>query len=166
MTASSTPAVASRTGSVRPTLLTAWLTAGTADIVVAFVYYGITEHVTPAAILHQIASGLLGRASFGGGLATAALGLCCHFSIALIWTLFFFLIYPRVRMLARSVPITAALYGTLVSCVMSFVVLPLSRVASRPFDFSFFAVATVILWFTIGLPLSIFARRWYGRPSP
>lgn len=143
----------------RRTVILAWLVAGTADIVVAVTYYPLTGSATPIGILHGIASGLLGAASFGGGYATAALGLACHYAIALVWTLVFFYMDPRVPLLARSVPLTAVLYGTLVSAIMTFVVLPLSRVGPRPFHVPAFTVATVILWFTIGLPLALFARR-------
>lgn len=148
--------------SLRTSLLGAWLVAGTADILVAVTYYPLTAAVTPVDILHGIASGLLGRASFTGGVGTAVLGLACHYCIAFIWTGVFFLAYPRLAVLRKSIPITAILYGTFVSVVMSFVVLPLSRVARRPFDPWFFVVATVILMFTIGLPLSLFARRHYA----
>ncbi|MDE3053932.1 MAG: hypothetical protein KGN74_04985 [Gemmatimonadota bacterium] len=143
-------------------VIVAWLVAGTADILVAVTYYPLTAAVTPVGILRGIASGLLGAAAFSGGYATAALGLVCHYAIALIWTLVFFYIYPRLAFLARSVPLTAVLYGTFVSLVMTFVVLPLSRVGPRAFHASAFAVATVILWFTIGLPLALFARRRAG----
>ncbi|MDE3127342.1 MAG: hypothetical protein KGL38_05010, partial [Gemmatimonadota bacterium] len=81
-------------------VIVAWLVAGTADILVAVTYYPLTAAVTPVGILRGIASGLLGAAAFSGGYATAALGLVCHYAIALIWTLVFFYIYPRLAFLA------------------------------------------------------------------
>jgi hypothetical protein len=151
----------------RSTVVLAWFVAGTADIVVAVTYYPLTGASTPIGILHYVASGLIGAAAFTGGYATAALGLACHYTIALIWTLVFFFAYPRMPFLARSVPLTAVLYGTFVSAVMNFGVLSLSRVAPRTLHVSALIVATVILWFTIGLPLALFARRaparWSGR---
>lgn len=143
----------------RRTFLAAWVVAGTADIVVAVTYYPLTAPITGVEILQGIASGLLGARAFTGGVQTAIIGLACHYGIALIWTAFFFLIYPRVAFLRRHILITATVYGTFVSLSMRFIVLPLSKVASRPFNFHAFAIATIILWFTIGLPLSLFARR-------
>jgi hypothetical protein len=148
---------------LRAAVLTGWLIAGTADIVAATVYYPLTAPVTALRILQGIAAGVLGRAAFTGGFATAALGLACHYVIALIWTVVFFAVYPRIALLARSRVVTAVLYGTFVSAAMSFVVLPLSRVAPRPFNAKAFAIATVILVFSIGTPLVIVASRYYGR---
>ena len=153
-------------GSLRAAVITGWLVAGTLDIAVAVVYYPLTSAVTPIGILRGIASGVLGPRAFTGGVATAALGLACHYGIALIWTAWFFLIYPRIGFLSRSTLLTAVLYGTFVSAVMRFVVLPLSRVAQRPFDLKFFVIATVILMFSIGLPLAVVAGRYYARRAP
>ncbi len=138
----------------------AWLLAGTLDIVVACVYYPLTARVTVIGILQGIASGLVGARAFDGGLPTAALGLACHYFIALLWTAFFFFMYPRLRVLSASRAATAVLYGVFVSVVMRFVVLPLSNVASRPFHLGFFVIATVILVFTIGTPLTLVAHRF------
>jgi uncharacterized membrane protein YagU involved in acid resistance len=155
----------SRGASLRTPVVTGWLVAGTVDIVIAVVYYPLTTNVKRIQILQGIASGLLGQRAFSGGLATAGIGLACHYCIAFLWTGFFFLVYPRMAILTRSRLLTSALYGTFVSVVMSFVVLPLSRVTTRPFNLRFFAIATVILMFSIGLPLSIVAGRHYARPA-
>ncbi|MGH7670881.1 MAG: hypothetical protein ACRENQ_15450, partial [Gemmatimonadaceae bacterium] len=104
--------------------MTAWLIAGTIDIVIAGSYYPLTVGVTPIRILQGIASGLVGQRAFSGGLGTAGLGLICHFTIAFLWTGFFFLAYPYIGALARHRVLTAALYGVFVSVIMTFVVLP------------------------------------------
>lgn len=140
----------------------AWLLAGTIDIVVACVYYPLTAHVTVIGILQGIASGLLGARAFDGGLTTAVLGLACHYLIAFIWTAIFFFVYPRIRVLSMNWFATAVLYGVFVSAVMRFVVLPLSDVASRPFDLRAFVIATVILILSIGTPLTLVAGRFYA----
>ena len=46
---------------------------------------------------------------------------------------------------------------------MTFFVLPLSNVRQRPFNLRFFLVATIILVFSIGLPLSIVGGRYFAR---
>lgn len=148
---------------LRRAIVRAWLVAGTIDIVVAVVYYPLTAHVTPIGILQGIASGIIGGDAFAHGLVSAGLGLVCHYLIALIWTVVFFVIYPHMRVLSRSTAVSALLYGVFVSTVMNLVVVPLSNVASRPFRLRFFVIATVILIFSIGLPLSIVARQYYGR---
>ena len=53
------------------TIVVGALIAGSVDILVASAIY----QASPAAILQAIASGLLGRASYDGGVGTMALGL-------------------------------------------------------------------------------------------
>jgi hypothetical protein len=143
-------------------LVTAWLVAGTIDIGIAVTYYPLTARVTPLHILQGIASGLLGPGAFDGGYATAVLGLACHYSIALVWTLFFFGIYARLGLRAWNRLLIALLYGVFVSLVMNFAVVPLSRVAHRPFDLRFFLTATAMLVCSIGLPMSYLGGRYYA----
>ncbi len=153
---------ASRPGLIRA-IVVAWAVAGTLDIGIALTYYPLTAGAEPLAILRGIASGLVGDTATQGGLFWAGVGLLCHYVIALIWTLCFFLIYPRIAFARRSHVLNAVVFGTFVSVVMRFVVFPLSHVRQGPFDLQSFAVATVILWVAIGLPLTIVAGRHYGR---
>lgn len=150
-------------GSLLGTILTAWLITGTLDIGIAVTYYPLTGRGNPFTILQGIASGLLGPSAFLGGVATAALGLACHYAIALIWTVVFFVVYPRVGVLSYSRTLTAVLYGVFVSVAMSLVVLPMSHVAHRPFDLRFFVIATVMLIVSIGTPLAVMGSRWLDR---
>lgn len=144
------------------TIVTAWLLAGTIDIVVACLYYPVTTGVSVTRLLQGIASGLLGTSAFSGGAATAALGLGCHYTIALIWTVFFFIVYPRVSLLSRNRLATGVAYGVFVSAVMNLVVLPLSNVPHRPFSVPHLVVATLILMVTIGPPISFVIGRHYA----
>ncbi len=66
------------------TILLAGLIAGSLDITAAFIVYAPSA---PGSIrlLQYIASGLIGKAALDGGLATALLGLVCHFFIATSW---------------------------------------------------------------------------------
>ncbi len=63
------------------TIVLGGLTAGALDILDAFVVTAISGG-TPMRVLHAIASGVLGRAAYEGGLPAAALGLALHFGIA------------------------------------------------------------------------------------
>src|SRR2546425_922213 len=62
-------------------VLWAGLACGVLDITAALVVYGYLG-AKPMRLLQGIASGLLGPKAFDGGLATALLGLLCHFVIA------------------------------------------------------------------------------------
>ncbi len=147
------------------TILSAWLLAGTLDIAVASVYYPLAYGVKLIVLYQGIASGVLGAAAFSGGAGTAALGLALHYFIALMWTFFFFVVFPFIKKLSRNPFLNAAGYGIVVSCAMTFVVLPLSNVhhSNQPLNVLHFAIDTVILIFTIGTPISTIIGKHYSR---
>ncbi len=155
---------ASGVGSRGPirTIIAAWLVAGTADITAASVYFPIAGRFRLIELYQGIASGVLGANAFNGGVAAAMLGLLLHYLIALIWTTFFFLIYPRLKLLQKNRLGTAVGFAVFVSCVMSFLVLPLSNVFHAPFNFRHFLISTAILMFTIGLPITTVVTNYYS----
>lgn len=144
------------------TIITAWLLAGTIDITAASVYFPLVGKFKLIMLYQGIASGVLGARAFTGGFGTAVLGLALHYLIALIWTTFFFLLFPRVGFLSKNRIVTAAAYGIFVSCVMTFVVLPLSNVHHFPIIAVHFLISTVILMFTIGLPITTIVGRYHS----
>ena len=98
------------------------LTVGTLDLLDAFIFFYLRSGVQPVAILHSIASGLLGpTAARAGGLPTAALGFFLHFLIAFIIVSIYFLASRRIPIL-RSRPVVCGLaYGVLGYFVMTYV---------------------------------------------
>jgi hypothetical protein len=62
-------------------LLVGGLTVGVLDGLDALIFFGL-RGVAPARVFQGIASGLLGRSAFAGGMATALLGILLHFFIA------------------------------------------------------------------------------------
>lgn len=142
----------------------AWLVAGTLDITVASIYFPLVYKISLMGLYQGIASGVLGVRAFSGGIATAALGLVCHYLIAFIWTVFFFWVYPRIRIMSKNRFITGILYAVFVSCMMRFVVLPLSNDPNGHLPVSFlpFIISTVILMFTIGTPISMIIGSYYS----
>lgn len=103
------------------------LIAGTVDIGVAVAIY----HVSAVAILHAIASGLLGKASYGGGMVTAALGLLLQWTMSLIIAAIFVLASARFSALSRRWLAAGLAYGVVIFVVMSFVVVPLSAATPK-----------------------------------
>lgn len=148
-------------GPVR-TIVTAWLLAGTLDITVASIYFPLAGKFRLMLLYQGIASGVLGARAFAGGMQTAILGLALHYLIALIWTAFFFFVYPKLKILSINRTATAVAYAVFVSIVMSFVVLPLSNVHHFPVRAEPFLISTVILMFTIGLPITTIVRKYYS----
>ena len=102
------------------------LVVGTLDALDAVVFFGLRSGATPIRIFQSIASGLLGRASFQGGLGTAALGVCLHFFIAFVIVTIYHVASRRARILTDRPVMFGLLYGVAAYFVMSRIVVPLS----------------------------------------
>jgi hypothetical protein len=104
------------------------LIAGSIDIFVASAIYA----ASPATILQAIASGVLGRASYGGGVGTMALGLTLQWAMSLIIAAIYVAAAVRTPVLFAKPLRFGALYGVGVFVVMSFIVVPLSAAYPTP----------------------------------
>lgn len=133
--------------------------AGAFDISYAIIFSALRSGVAPVRILQSVASGVLGRASYTGGLATAALGLALHFLIAFLWAGLYFLASRRLPVLTRRPVLCGAVFGVLIYAVMNLVVLPLSRFPARPsFPLLVLVTGLVVHMFLIGVPIALAAR--------
>ena len=136
------------------------LAVGTLDILDAFIFNWFRSGVTPGRILQFISSGVLGRESFEGGIATAALGLFLHYFIAFVVVTLYILASRRLPILAQRPFVFGPLYGLLVHAVMHYVVVPLSAVTRGPGPMPL--VVHVNQWlihaFGVGLVTALFAR--------
>jgi hypothetical protein len=119
------------TGRVIRALVFGSLAVGVLDGLDAIVFFGL-RGVPAIRVLQSIASGLLGRSSFQGGVATAALGTLIHFFIATVVVTTYYLVSRRWMDLARRphLYLYGPLYGLVVYVVMNFVVIPLSAIGS------------------------------------
>ena len=140
-------------------VLWAGLACGVLDITAAFVVYGFFG-AKPVPLLQGIASGLLGPRAFQGGLATALLGLLCHFLIAFGAATVYFVASRAFPLLIQNAIVSGALYGAAVYFFMNRIVVPLSAVAKRPFSMKLMIVGVVIHIFCVGLPISLTVRRF------
>jgi hypothetical protein len=150
-----------------PTILQAGLLAGTLDITAALVIYA-RSGAQRIRLLQGIASGLIGKAAFAGGLKAALLGLLCHFVIAMSWTAIYFAVSRRVRFLVEHTVVSGIVYALIVYVIMNHVVVPLSAIGPRPFVLSHAVLAAAILVFCIGLPIALVVRYFSvaeARPS-
>ena len=143
--------------STRRALLYGTLVVGVLDLADAFVFFGL-RGVRPGLILQSIASGLLGRAAFSGGLRTEALGLGLHFFIAFMVVATYLLASRRVAILHRSPIWSGLIYGIAVYLVMNFVVLPLSAAGRGPLSWPVVVNGVLIHVLGVGLPSSLFAK--------
>ena len=117
--------------------------------------------ITPAMVFQYIASGLIGATAFRIGLASVALGVALHYTIALIWTALFYAASRKLAILCRlSIP-TGLVYGGVIYLFINFAVLPLSGVSHPQ---SAMTIASRIngvlaLLLCIGLPISLLTMR-------
>src|SRR6185436_16405720 len=136
------------------------LIAGTLDICAAFLTAWLRAGIGPYRLLQFVASGLLGPASFEGAAKTAFVGLALHYLIATIWTIVFYLASRKWLSLIERPVMFGLLYGIVVYLIMTFVVVPLSRVTPRPATITGRTIGILTIMFCIGLPIALIMRRF------
>lgn len=137
------------------------LAVGVLDLLDAFVFFGL-RGVPPLRILQSIASGVLGRSAFQGGLATGLLGLGLHFGIATTIVAWYYFVSRWNRTLVTRPWLWGPLYGLVVYFVMYDIVLPLSAAAIAPRP-------PIVIWngllihvVGVGIPSALAARAASG----
>ncbi len=105
------------------------LAVGVLDGLAAIVTFGL-RGTPPHRIFQGIAVGLLGRASYEGGWATAALGVALHFTVALGIVTTYVLASRVVPALAERPLLFGPIYGVAAFFVMNLVVIPLSAIGA------------------------------------
>jgi len=145
----------------RRSLLLGTLAVGTLDILDAFIFFGLRSHAKPERILQSIAAGLLGKASFTGGAASAALGLVLHYFIAFCIVGVYLAASRRITVLREFPLVFGPLYGLAAYAVMNYVVIPLSAAGTGKITIAAAAVLAnglAIHMLGIGLPAALAAR--------
>lgn len=102
------------------------LAAGTFDLVFASAFWAIRADVPPIRIGQSIARGVLGDASYDGGVSTAVLGVILHFLIIAGMMAAYFLVARRMPVLVRRWLPLGILYGLWLYVAMNYIVVPLS----------------------------------------
>jgi uncharacterized membrane protein YagU involved in acid resistance len=110
------------------TILIGGLIAGALDITYAFIVYGpLSYGMSPADVLHSVASGWLGKDSANsGGTTTALLGLITHFMIAAVMAAVYVLMAGRWPVLKHNAIEWGLIYGFGLYLAMTYLVVPLS----------------------------------------
>lgn len=136
------------------------LLAGALDLAAA-ITSGFVRGTVAQTIMQSISSGLLGRAAFTGGTATAALGVALHFAMMLIIAGIFVIASRQLVWLVRQPWLSGPAYGVAVYFFMGLVVVPLSAapfaIAMAP---SRLAIGLVVHVLCVGLPIAFVAKRY------
>jgi hypothetical protein len=130
---------------------------GVLDITAALVVYG-SMGAKPLRLLQGIAGGLLGPRTYSGGVATALLGLLCHFVIAFLAATVYYAASRAWPFLLHQTVFSGVLYGIAVYFFMNRVVVPLSAAAKYPFSLKMMLIGVAIHIVCVGLPIAIAIR--------
>ena len=133
------------------------IVVGILDAADALIFFGL-KGATPTRIFQSIASGLLGRAAFSGGLRTALLGVVLHFIIAFLIVSTFLVASRYIRILRRAPVWSGLIYGVAVYLVMNFVVVPLSAAGRGPLSWPVVVNGVLIHMLGVGLATSLIVR--------
>ena len=136
------------------------------DAVDALVAYKLAFGMSPLVIYQFVASGLLGKAAYAGGATSALLGLAVHFLIAFSAATVFVLASERLPGLRRNALAWGPAFGVAVFGVMSFVVIPLSRIGASVPSLPLVVNGVLGHALLVGLPIALAARRFLGAPAP
>lgn len=144
------------------TVLLTGLFVGTTDILSAFISIYIKSGKFPEKMFNYIAGGALGfPAALNGGAPVAFLGLFFHYFIAFSFTLFFFLVFPRLKFLAFNKYLIGMLYAVFVSQVMA-LILKLTPFPSGAFNLAGVFIGWITLGVVFGIPIAYNTYKYYA----
>ncbi len=136
---------------------------GTLDILTAFIYFFIKTGGNPLNVLKFVASGIFGKEAFSGGNLMLLSGLILHYFIAFAFTMFFFWLFPKIKVFSINRMLTGIIYGIFIWVIMNLVVVRLSKIPIRPFNIVNALINLIILIICIGIPLSFMANTFYKK---
>jgi hypothetical protein len=146
-------------------ILIGTLVVGTIDAIDAVVFFGI-RGVAAVRIFQSIASGLLGRDAYRGGVATALLGVACHYFVAFGIVVVYNLAGRYLPILTRRPLVCGALYGIGAYFFMNLVVIPLSAIGPQRFTLAPFLNGIFIHAIGIGIPTALLAASALALRNP
>lgn len=154
--------------SAASSILLGGLVAGTLDIGAA----ALISHVSPVLIVHYIASGILGKASFSAGAPAACLGLILQWAMSVLIAAIYWRATAGMPRLRERWWLGGLLAGLVIYLVMNFLVMPFSAAPVSLHDViarfqtgkgaedlcAMFVFGLIVACFARGLPLA--------RPEP
>ncbi len=134
--------------------------AGSVDIGAASLIYG----VSPLIVLRAVASGVLGRASFHGGLESSAIGAALQILISVVAAAIYVAAAARFPILLRRAFWGGLVFGACVYVVMNKIVVPLSAAPSPKHVSLLYFSENMLAMFVFGWLIAFAARRILVRP--
>ncbi len=142
------------------TILYGGLVVGILDGLFALIYYGLILGVPAARIFQTIASGVLGKASYEGGIPTVLLGVLLHFVVASCIAAVYYAASLKLPFLNSHAVICGLIYGMLAYLGMNYVIIPLSAASSARFSLPVLVTSIIGHALLVGLPIALITRRF------
>jgi uncharacterized membrane protein YagU involved in acid resistance len=101
--------------------------------------------------------------AFSAGKSVALWGILFHYLIAFAWTILYFVVYPKIKLLLKNTFLNGIAYGLFIWLVMNLIVLPLSNVPPSHFTTFRVLMGIGILMICVGLPIAWMTARHYSR---
>ena len=131
-------------------------TAGTFDLIMAFISFGLRAP-------RGIAGGLVGRAALTGGVGMYVLGVFLHYFIALSAAAIYYAASRRLTFLKEHPLVCGLYYGIAIFLVMNLIVLPLSAIHFHgPFTLKGLIQGLLVHMILIGVPIAYSVRAYSG----
>jgi hypothetical protein len=135
------------------------LAGGALDFAAASIIYPIAyPGLTVERIWQSVAEGVLGKASYEGGMNSVLIGAGFHFFIALCAGIVLALVMSRAQIFQKLWPVSGAIYGVAMYYFMQLVVIPMSMIPPRNPDMKSIAIGLGIHVFIFGIPSALVAR--------
>ena len=109
----------------------------------------------PIRVFQGIASGILGRSAFDGGVSTAGMGVALHFLIALGAAAVYYAASRPLHLLIDHAILSGVLCGIAIHLFMNFVVIPASAIGRRPFVLRSFAAILIVHMIVVGPSIAL-----------
>lgn len=139
------------------------LAAGLLDIANAIVFWRLYSGASATVILQSVAAGLMGKAAFAGGAASAILGLVLHLVIMCAMAAVYWLACRRWPWMLQRPVAAGVACGLVTWAAMNHVVVPLSRAEpSSSFIPAWFVDGLLAHVLLVGLVFA-FVARWSAR---
>jgi hypothetical protein len=116
--------------------------------------------IAPIRLFQGIASGLLGRSSFQGGAGSALMGVALHFVVAFGAATVYYAASRWLPFLIDQALVCGIAFGLAVHLFMTFVVIPLSAIGSRPLVVRSFVAYLIVSMLVVGPSISLTVRRY------
>jgi len=145
-------------------ILLTGLLVGTLDMTSACINVYLSFGMHPMPLFKYIATAIEGKPAMAGGTSEAVLGVALHYTVAYIWTILFFVLYPKVSLMQKSKVATGILYGLFMWVMMNLVIVPLTNVPKpKHFNPTQAGINAAILIVVIALPLAFIAGNYYSK---